>query len=354
MRFHLLAVPHTISIPQYSSCAFTTKVVKLAKMLSSLGHEVIHYGHELSKIQGRHITVIDEADIEKAYPGHNWAFSSFPPYYLHDHAHKTYVRTTIAALKVEKRPGDFLLCTFGAAHQPIAQAHPDLICVESGIGYPGGHFAPYKIFESFAIKHAYHGLQAVKTSSNNFWYDQVIPNAFDPDEFEFSHSKKDYLLFFGRVSPAKGIHIAVQLAEVTKKKLIVAGHGQGPASPYVEYLGLVGPAERAKLLRDASALLCPSTFLEPFCGVQIEAFLSGTPVISSNWGAFAEYNLHNVTGFRCNTFKDFRNAIADINLIEPIHCLEHGKRFSLYNIALEYEAYFKSLQQIHGGAGWYA
>ena len=59
-----------------------------------------------------------------------------------------------------------------------------MICVEPGIGYAGGHFAKWKIFESYAIYHAYCGLNNVG-SCNQGWYDCVIPNYFDPDDFTF-------------------------------------------------------------------------------------------------------------------------------------------------------------------------
>jgi len=180
-------------------------------------------------------------------------------------------------------------------------------------------------------------------------------------DFIFSAKKKNYFLFLGRVNSGKGIHIAKQIAAATNTKLIVAGAGDIPnrkdrrAEKLVEYVGVVGPAERAKLLSKARATLCPSTFLEPFCGVQIESMLSGTPVISSDWGAFAEYNLHGSTGFRCKTFEQFVWAANHLEGFTSANaCRAQGVRFAMNCIAPRYEDYFASVKDVFGGKGWYA
>lgn len=360
MRFHILGIPHTISTPEYSSCAFTQKVVKLCRMLRLQGHHVIHYGHEGSNVEcSERVTVTTDYDLDQSYGDHDWKTRGWPPYKVTDHVYTTFYANAIEAIAARKQPGDFLLCSFGFGHKPVADALPDLIAVEPGIGYPGGSFARFRVFESYAVLHAYQGQSAIATARNDMWYDAVIPNAFNVEDFKFSTTKDNYFLFLGRINEGKGIHIAKQIAEATKTKLVVAGQGlvrherRAMENEYVTCLGVVGPKYRAELLASARAVLCPSTFLEPFCGVQIEAMLSGTPVISSDWGAFAEYNLHGVTGYRCKTFEQFEWAARNVGQLKAADCRKQGERFSLEAIAPMYDEYFSSVKDVFGGKGWY-
>jgi glycosyltransferase involved in cell wall biosynthesis len=100
-------------------------------------------------------------------------------------------------------------------------------------------------------------------------------------------------------------------------------------------------------------LFIGSKYNEPFGGVQVEAFLSGTPVISPDWGAFAEYNRHNITGFRCRNMREFVTACDSAQYLLPIQCRKHGEQFSLEAIGPEYERYFQSVMDVYTGAGWY-
>jgi glycosyltransferase involved in cell wall biosynthesis len=357
MRFHVLGLAHTISTPEYSTCAFTQKVVKLCRLLKAQGHYVIHYGHQDSIVEcDEHVTVVNRYDFDKAYGAHDWRKNGWVSYdVFKDWTYKVFNTRAPLEIEIRKQRGDFVLCSFGFGHKEVAdKCGPDLIVVEPGIGYPTGGFAKYRIFESYAIMHAYQGQKAIEFASNDFWYDAVIPNYFDLTDFEYSSAKDDYFLFLGRVNDGKGIHIAEQIAAATSTKLIVAGPGkrEQPAEG-VEYVGVASPQVRTELLTKAKALLCPSTFLEPFCGVQIEAMLSGTPVISSDRGAFAEYNLHGTTGYRCKTFEQFEWAARNIGNINPDVCREHGKKFSLENIGPMFNEYFRSVSDIYGGKGWY-
>jgi len=134
-RFHILGVPHTISVREYSTCPFTQKIVKLCKMLKARGHTVFHYGHEDSRVDcDENVIVTKRYDLYKSYGDHDWRKKGFPTYRLDDHVYKTFYAKTIAALETRKKPGDFLLCPFGGNHKPVADAHPDMIICEPGIG----------------------------------------------------------------------------------------------------------------------------------------------------------------------------------------------------------------------------
>lgn len=352
-RLHVLSVPHAVTVPEYSSCAFTAKVLKFCKMMRARGHYILHYGNELSAVDcDEHITVTTTADLEKSYPGHDWRTQSFPDFKMEDRVYQTFYGLATGEIHRRKQPGDFLVATFGVAHKQVADAHPDMIVVEGGVGYPAT-FAKYKVYESYAAMHSLYGPERLRAPFNDGWYDCVIPNYFDLADFTYREEKDDYFLYLGRVGEGKGTHIAADVVGAIGGKLVVAGHGPVPQGSHVYPVGVVGPEKRRNLLSHAKAVFCPTMYVEPFCGVQIEAMLSGTPVISTDYGAFAEYNLHGVTGYRCHTREQFIWAARNIDRIKPSDCREWAARnFSLEAVGPRYEEYFASLATLHNGGGW--
>ena len=322
--------------------------------MKSLGHKVIHYGHEDSDLEcDEHVTVTTNKDLEIAYGNYNWR-KNFFKFDMGDYAYRKFFRNATAEIQRRKKRNDFLLPFWGAGVKPVCDAHNDLIVVEPGIGYADGHWARWKVFESYAIYHAYCGLKNVKTC-NQDWYEVVIPNYFDLNEFEFSKDKEDYFLYLGRVYDGKGVNIAIQVAQKLGKRLVVAGQKEDSyALPsFVEYVGYADLETRKKLMKNAKASFIPSMYVEPFGGVQIENLLSGTPTITTDWGAFTENNINGVTGYRCRTFNDFIEAAKNIDKIDPCECRKFAEQFSLENIGKRYEKYFQDIMNVYVGEGWY-
>lgn len=355
MRFHLLGLPHTVTNKEFVACAYTQKVLKFGKMMKDRGHEIIHYGHEDSNLVcDEHVTVLTNQDFKKTYGSHNWR-ETFFRFDITDDVHQKFFRNAITEIQKRKQKNDFLLPFWGAGVRPICDAHSsDMIVVEPGIGYAGGHWAKWKVFESYAIYHAYCGLNNVG-QCNQSWYDVVIPNYFDLNDFEYSEKKEDYFLYLGRVYDGKGVRVAIQAAERAKVKLVVAGQKEDNyyIPSHVEYVGYADTETRKALMKSAKASFLPSMYVEPFGGVQIENLLSGTPTITTDWGCFAENNIHGLTGYRCRTMGDFLSAIENIDKIKPSDCRKWGENFSLEKVGEMYEKYFQDVLNVYTGKGWY-
>lgn len=361
-RFHVLGIPHTITNKDFTACAYTQKALKFCKMMKNRGHTIFHYGHEDSDTMAdENITVLTNEVYKEVYGKHNYKSSAATFWNINDKAYQTFYKNTIKEIGKRKQKNDFILPFWGSGVKPICDAHPDLITVEPGIGYAAGHWANWKVFESYAIYHAYYGLSAVGTCKQNN-YDVVIPNYFDLEEFEFSSEKEDYFLFLGRVYDGKGVNIAIQVTEHLGYKLKIAGQidENGPYKdkkfpPHVEFVGYADVKKRKTLMKNAKGSFLASQYLEPFGGVQIENLLCGTPTITSDWGGFTENNINGVTGYRCRTFDDYLKASIKINNGEINYktCREYGEKFSLESIAPKYEKYFTDILNVCKYRGWY-
>jgi glycosyltransferase involved in cell wall biosynthesis len=200
----------------------------------------------------------------------------------------------------------------------------------------------------------------IMENKNPAWYDCVIPNYFDPTDFEFRENKSNYLLFLGRLITNKGVAIAVDISTRTGIPLIVAGQGSyeaimgGPPPSNVTVVGYADVATRRELLAGAKALIQASYYNEPFGGCVVEANMSGTPVITSDWGAFSETVVHGVTGYRCRTMDQFVWAAKNIEALKPKACRDWAMaNYSMDRVVLMYEEYFKMLYDVRFKKGFY-
>jgi glycosyltransferase involved in cell wall biosynthesis len=377
LRFHMLGLVHLPCSRQYMACAFTQKNYKMAQMLMSLGHEVFYYGAEGSDLScTEHISTHSLSDIRKQWGdgdnrfeiGYDWKSGEFRHDFNTDKTLVTlkFYNNAIKAIKERANKDDFLLITQGYYHKTIADAVGLYLSCEPGIGYRGS-YAQFRAFESAYIQNFTYGSQFPFESINGRYYDRVIPNYFDPQDFTVSDKIGDYYLYIGRMIRRKGILTAAKACNYLGKKLIIVGQGgkvdeYGSLSPadgsgeFIlpkgtwEYRGFADVETRKKLMSEAIAVFTPTEYLEPFAGTHVEAMLSGTPPITTDFGVFPGTipdSLNGIIGFRCNTLDDFIKAAKAAQSCDRVHIRQYGERFLISNVRWEFQKWFDDLYQLY-------
>lgn len=339
MRLHLLSLPHTETTSDYSWCAFTSLVRNMATMMTREGHEVILYAGPHNDAECTEHVVCSEQPVTCNPFVPPWTYEYFAPMN----------NKIIEEMRKRIKPGDLILQST-SLQSVIGEAFPNNISVEYAIGY-GGCRAACRVFPSEAWRHEIYGRDAAARGEDihtvmGWASDCVIPHMLDVDQFPEGKGG-DYLLFIGRLNSMKGEDVAVETSKRTGIPLKIVGSGTPP--DYGEYLGVVKPKERAELMGGALAFMCPSIFPEPFGLVAIEAQMVGTPVLSTDWGAFTETVKQGVTGYRCVTVNDFVKAAKDIKHLDRNKIRERAiRKYSFGAIGPQYTNFFERLKEIMG------
>lgn len=361
---HLVSLPHTETTKQYDWCAYTAKARKTASFLFDLGHTVYLYAGEKNEARcTEHITVVTR-EQQKTWFGHyNWDRDVFHGW---DASEEWWRRMNISAsFEIMNRalPDDFVGIISGNCQAMLADLK--LTPIEWGIGYEGILKNTHKCFESYAWMHHVAGRER---DSDVHFYDTVIPNSFELEDFPEGKGGGDFV-FLGRLIRRKGPQIAGEACQRLGARLTLAGQGLHQNSPLkdriqgqdgtiiegkVQHIGRVDAKKRARLLGSAAATFVPTTYLEPFGGVAIESMLCGTPAICSDFGAFSEYIIPGFNGFLCRTLADFVKAAEIAPSLDRKAIRQWAvERYTTSVIKHRYDDWLSRLGTL-GAAGWYS
>lgn len=345
MRLHVVSLPHTQTTKAYSTCAFTEKTRKFATMMTQRGHEVFLYAGEENEAEcTEHVVCITKQQQSKY--GFNVPSDYLKIDFNAEQPWQEFNDQVIAELRLRLQQHDIICVITSYPTKAIADAYPNHLTVEYGVGYSGIHH-PYRVFESYAWRNYVYGYHKM----DGAFFDEVIPNYFELADFTPTFTKQDYFLFVGRINANKGLSIAQEVCEQLGRRLLVAGPGE--FSGYGEYMGVVRAEGRNALMSNAMALFCPTLYVPPFEGVHIEAQLCGTPVITTDFGVFSETVEQGVNGYRCKSFEEFCNAAQNIDKLDRRDIAYMSRqKYSTEVVAEQYERYFERLLTLHGD-GWY-
>lgn len=186
----------------------------------------------------------------------------------------------------------------------------------------------------------------------------TVYNGIDLELYTFQPTPGDDLIFLGRIHPDKGVHLAIETARLSGRKLVIAGIIQDQAyfreqvephldGRHVEFIGPVGVERKNLLFARAFALLHLNTIPERFGLVLAEANAAGVPVVVMDLGSCREVIEQGVTGFLVNSSEEAAQALERISEIDRAACRDRvRRRFSIDTMVAAYERVYEKIFQL--------
>lgn len=190
-------------------------------------------------------------------------------------------------------------------------------------------------------------------------YMATIYHGIPLEEFPLQPRGGDYLLFYGRIHPDKGVVEAIEVAQRAGRRLLIAGIIQDrdyftrEVAPRLDgerirYLGVIGPDRRAEILGGAYALLHLINFAEPFGLSMVEAMACGTPVVARGHGSVPEIVRHGETGFIVGGVEEAVAVLPEVAWLDRARARRHvADNFSLERMVDGYIRVYREVIRAH-------
>ena len=362
MRLLLLSLPHSKLTREYWADAFCQKCINFTEICDMIWMDYKVFWVEWGEVKNL-IPVMTDWEFKKIYTKN---FSKEATERNNAEWRKLFIKNTIEEINKIKQPGDFVVCFYWRGHKAIVD-WVQLPAIEPWIGYPSSNKERYRIFESYTWE------------SNHYWkewtmhpqnYNAVIHPYFPIIMYDFvekSQNAEKYVAFIGRFNWDKWRKEAILACKELGIKIKLAGQEQDKANDEIkklwcediaEHIGYVNPKQRSELLGNAIATMCLSRYIEPGGYVGIESMLCWTPIITTDYGCYVDYNIHWKTGYRCRLFNDIVEALKNVERLDRRYIREYAvNNYSLERAAKQYEIFFKRLKNLYdpkNGWGWFS